>query len=93
MAIPVYLWLKDDGGADIKDASFEKYNHLEQVELRYEKNHLGLQRRQHHSFRFLERTHHSIRLWRADPFCPPFFCSAQRLSDGRFAEQSHNLSA
>ncbi|RZN44666.1 Hcp family type VI secretion system effector [Escherichia sp. E10V10] len=37
MAIPVYLWLKDDGGADIKDASFEKHNHLEQVELRYEK--------------------------------------------------------
>ncbi|TGB61473.1 Hcp family type VI secretion system effector [Escherichia sp. E4694] len=37
MAIPVYLWLKDDGGADIKDASFKKHNHLEQIELHYEK--------------------------------------------------------
>ncbi|TLI87303.1 Hcp family type VI secretion system effector [Escherichia sp. E4736] len=37
MAIPVYLWLKDDGGADIKDASFKKHNHLEQIEPRYEK--------------------------------------------------------
>ncbi len=37
MAIPAYLWLKDDGGADIKDPAKEKHNHLERVEFRYEK--------------------------------------------------------
>ena len=43
MAIPVYLWLKDDGGADIKgsvdvkDPAKEKHNHLERLGLRYEK--------------------------------------------------------
>ncbi|QET67345.1 Hcp family type VI secretion system effector [Citrobacter werkmanii] len=37
MAIPDFLRLKDDGGADIKEPSFEKHNHLEQIELRYEK--------------------------------------------------------
>ena len=29
MAIPVYLWLKDDGGADINDPSYEKHGRLE----------------------------------------------------------------
>ena len=38
MAIPVYLWLKDDGGADIKDPSFKKHDRLEQIELRYQKS-------------------------------------------------------
>ncbi|MEY8712111.1 hypothetical protein [Mangrovibacter phragmitis] len=49
MAIPVYLWLKDDGGADIKGAEgvqdregsievvAQKHNHIEQKEQRYEK--------------------------------------------------------
>ncbi|WP_445935602.1 hypothetical protein [Photorhabdus sp. P32] len=32
MAIPAYMWLQDDGGADIKDLS-----HLESDEIRYEK--------------------------------------------------------
>ena len=36
---------------DVKDPSFEKHNHLERIELRYEKS-PDLQRRQHHSFRF-----------------------------------------
>ena len=41
---------------DVKDPSFEKHNHLERIELRYEKL-PDLQRRQHHSFRFWnERT-------------------------------------
>ena len=41
---------------DIKDPAFEKHNHLEQIELRYEKS-PDLQGRQHHSFRFRnERT-------------------------------------
>ena len=39
---------------DIKDPSREKHNHLERIEFRYEKNHLDLQRRQHHSFRLVE---------------------------------------
>ncbi len=38
---------------DVKDPSFEKHNHLERIELRYEKITPDLQRRQHHSFRFL----------------------------------------
>ena len=37
MAIPVYLWLKDDGGADINDPSYEKHGRHELPEQRYEK--------------------------------------------------------
>ena len=50
---------------DVKDPSKEKHNHLERVELRYEKNHLDLQRRQHHSFRLLERTRYCVSRKRA----------------------------
>lgn len=57
---------------DIKDAAFEKHNHLEQIELRYEKNYLDLQRRQHHSFRFLERKNHRVKTRRTVSLCPPF---------------------
>jgi type VI secretion system secreted protein Hcp len=45
---------------DVKDPSFEKHNHLEQDRTALRKNHLDLQRRQHHSFRFLERTHYGV---------------------------------
>ena len=41
MAIPVYLWLKDDGGADIKGS----------VDVQAASK---LQRRQHHSLGFVE---------------------------------------
>ncbi|WP_350307715.1 hypothetical protein [Photorhabdus viridis] len=34
---PRIYWLKDDGGADIKDPAKEKHNHLERVECCYEK--------------------------------------------------------
>ncbi|MDF7681440.1 hypothetical protein PT300_12920 [Enterobacteriaceae bacterium ESL0689] len=37
MAIPVYLWLKDDGGADIRQAACGKHHHLEQIARCYEK--------------------------------------------------------
>ena len=45
MAIPAYLWLKDDGVSpvmhDTKDPTKEKHTHLECVELRYEKKSHG----------------------------------------------------
>lgn len=79
---------------DIKDASFEKHNHLEQIELRYEK--ITRPTKTATSFIPIPGTNVPRRKTTGGqtPFCPPFlFCSAQRLSDGRFAEQSHNLSA
>ena len=47
MAIPVYLWLKDDGGADIKGS----------VDVQAASK---LQRRQHHSLGFVECASDSV---------------------------------
>ena len=59
--------LSDDGGEDNIELTFQSMKDFtpEQVAAQIRKNHLDLQRRQHHSFRLLERTRYCVSRKRA----------------------------